>query len=53
LVVDEGEIVEQEILASITYFGNEVKVTAPRVLNRPEVAAFGLPAEANLMPIWS
>ena len=50
LVVDEGEIVEQEIVAGIAYSRDEAKITVRRVPDRPGVAAavFGPLAEANV-----
>ena len=50
LVVDEGEIVEQEVVSSIAYTRDEAKVTLVRVPDRPGVAAaiFGALAETSI-----
>jgi aspartate kinase len=50
LVVDEGEIVEQQVVSGVTYSRDEAKVTLTQVQDRPGVAArlFGPLAEANI-----
>ncbi len=50
LVVDEGEIVEQNIVSGIAYSRDEAKVTLVGVADQPGVAAtiFGSLAEANV-----
>lgn len=50
LVVDEGEIVEQEIVSGIAYSRDEAKITVRRVPDRPGVAAaiFGPLTDANV-----
>jgi aspartate kinase len=50
VVVDEGEIVEQEIVSGIAYSRDEAKVTIRRVPDRPGVAAaiFGPLSAANV-----
>jgi aspartate kinase len=50
VVVDEGEIVEQEIVTGIAYSRDEAKVTLHRVADRPGVAAaiFGPLTEAAI-----
>ena len=50
LVVDEGEIVEQEIVSGIAYSRDEAKLTIRRVPDRPGVAAaiFGPLTGANV-----
>ena len=50
LVVDEGEIVEQEVVSGIAYTRDEAKVTLVRVPDRPGVAAaiFGPLAETSI-----
>lgn len=50
LVVDEGEIVEQEVVSGIAYSKDEAKITLIRVADRPGVAAsiFGPLADANI-----
>jgi aspartate kinase len=50
LVVDEGEIVEQEIVSGIAYSRDEAKLTIRRVPDRPGVAAaiFGPLSAANV-----
>ena len=50
LVVDEGEIVEKEIVSGIAYNRDEAKITLANVADSPGVAAaiFGPLAEANI-----
>ncbi|MBK19229.1 MAG: aspartate kinase [Rhodospirillaceae bacterium] len=50
LVVDEGEIVEQEVVSGIAYSKDEAKITLVRVADQPGVAAaiFGPLSEANV-----
>ena len=50
MVVDEGEIVEQEIVSGIAYSRDEAKVTVRRVPDRPGVASaiFGPLSAANV-----
>ncbi|MEE2654514.1 MAG: aspartate kinase [Pseudomonadota bacterium] len=50
LVVDEGEIVEQEIVSGIAYSKDEAKITLVRVADNPGVAAsiFGPLSEASV-----
>ena len=50
LVVDEGEILEQEVVSGIAYTRDEAKVTLAKVADRPGVAAaiFGPLAEASV-----
>jgi len=50
MVVDEGEIVEQEIVSGIAYSRDEAKVTVRRVPDRPGIAAaiFGPLSAANV-----
>ena len=50
LVVDEGEIVEKEVVSGIAYTRDEAKVTLVRVPDRPGVAAaiFGPLAETSI-----
>ncbi len=50
LVVDEGEIVEQEVVSGIAYSRDEAKITLIRVADKPGVAAsiFGPLADANI-----
>jgi len=50
LVVDEGEIVEQEVVSGIAYSKDEAKLTLLRVADKPGVAAsiFGPLADANV-----
>ncbi|MFP5468227.1 MAG: aspartate kinase [Alphaproteobacteria bacterium] len=50
LVVDEGEIVEQEVVSGIAYSKDEAKITLLRVADKPGVAAsiFGPLADANI-----
>ena len=50
MVVDEGEIVEQEMVSGIAYTRDEAKVTVRRVPDRPGVAAaiFGPLSAANV-----
>ncbi|MBM3488068.1 MAG: aspartate kinase [Alphaproteobacteria bacterium] len=50
LVVDEGEIVEQEVVSGIAYSRDEAKITLIKVADRPGVAAaiFGPLADANV-----
>ncbi len=50
LVVDEGEIVEQEVVSGIAYTRDEAKVTLVRVPDRPGVAAaiFGPLADTSI-----
>ncbi|MGE0748576.1 MAG: ACT domain-containing protein, partial [Rhodospirillales bacterium] len=50
LVVDEGEIVEQEVVSGIAYSRDEAKITLVKVADRPGVAAaiFGPLADANI-----
>jgi aspartate kinase len=50
LVVDEGEIVEQQIVSGIAYSRDEAKITLVGVADRPGVAAtiFGPLAEADI-----
>jgi aspartate kinase len=50
LVVDEGEIVEQEVVSGIAYTRDEAKITLVRVPDRPGVAAaiFGPLAETSI-----
>ena len=50
LVVDEGEIVEQELVSGIAYSRDEAKVTLVGVMDKPGVAAhiFGPLAAANV-----
>ncbi len=50
LVVDEGEIVEQEVVSGIAYSKDEAKITLLRVADKPGVAAsiFGPLADANV-----
>jgi aspartate kinase len=50
LVVDEGEIVEQEVVTGIAYSRDEAKVTLLRVADRPGVAAaiFGPLTDASI-----
>ena len=50
LVVDEGEIVEQQVVSGVTYSRDEAKVTLTQLQDRPGVAArlFGPLAEANI-----
>ena len=50
LVTDEGEIVEHEVVSSVTYSRDAAKLTLVRVADRPGVAAaiFGPLAEANI-----
>ncbi len=49
-VVDEGEIVEQEVVSGIAYTRDEAKITLVRVPDRPGVAAaiFGPLAETSI-----
>jgi aspartate kinase len=39
LLVDEGEIVEQQVVSGIAYSRNEAKITVQKVADRPGVAA--------------
>lgn len=50
LIVDEGEIVEQEMVSGIAYSRDEAKITLTHVADRPGIAAaiFGPLAEANI-----
>jgi aspartate kinase len=50
LVVDEGEILEQEVVSGIAYTRDEAKVTLAKVADRPGVAAaiFGPLADASV-----
>jgi aspartate kinase len=50
LVVDEGEIVEKEIVSGIAYNRDEAKITLSNVADKPGIAAaiFGPLAEANI-----
>src|SRR5690348_13561894 len=50
LVVDEGEILEQEVISGIAYTRDEAKVTLAKVADRPGVAAaiFGPLADASV-----
>ena len=50
LVVDEGEIVEQEVVSGIAYSKDEAKITLLRIADKPGVAAsiFGPLADANV-----
>ena len=50
LVVDEGEIMEQELVSGIAYSRDEAKITLVRVLDEPGIAAliFGPLAAANV-----
>jgi aspartate kinase len=50
MVVDEGEIVEQEIVSGIAYSRDEAKVTVRRVPDRPGIASaiFGPLSAANV-----
>ena len=50
MVVDEGEIVEKEIVSGIAYNRDEAKITLSNVADSPGVAAaiFGPLAEANI-----
>ena len=50
LVVDEDEIVEHELVSSVTYSRDEAKITLLRVADRPGIAAsiFGPLAEASI-----
>jgi aspartate kinase len=50
LVVDEGEILEQELVSGIAYTRDEAKVTLAKVADRPGVAAaiFGPLADASV-----
>jgi aspartate kinase len=50
LVVDEGEIVEQQVVSGVTYSRDEAKVTLTQLQDRPGVAArlFGPLADANI-----
>jgi aspartate kinase len=50
MVVDEGEIVEKEIVSGIAYNRDEAKITLANVADSPGVAAaiFGPLAEANI-----
>ncbi len=50
LVVDEGEIVEQEVVSGIAYTRDEAQITLVRVPDRPGVAAaiFGPLAETSI-----
>jgi aspartate kinase len=50
LVVDEGEIVEQEVVSGIAYTRDEAKITLAKVADRPGVAAaiFGPLADASV-----
>ncbi|MGH6720302.1 MAG: aspartate kinase [Alphaproteobacteria bacterium] len=50
MVVDEGEIVEQQVVSGIAYSRDEAKVTVVKVADRPGVAArlFGPLAEAGI-----
>ncbi len=50
LVIDEGEIVEQEVVSGIAYSKDEAKITLLRVADKPGVAAsiFGPLADANV-----
>jgi aspartate kinase len=50
LVVDEGEIVETQIVSGIAYSRDEARITVQQVEDRPGVAAaiFGPLAEANI-----
>jgi aspartate kinase len=50
LVVSEDEILEQELVSSVTYSRDEAKITLVRVADRPGVAAgiFGPLADANI-----
>jgi aspartate kinase len=50
LVVDEGEIVEQELVSGIAYSRDEAKITLTHVPDRPGVAAtiFGPLADAHI-----
>ena len=49
-VVDEGDIVEKEIVSGIAYSRDEAKITLQRIADRPGVAAglFGPLADANI-----
>ena len=50
LVVDEGEIVEQEIVSGIAYNRDEAKITLNSVADKPGIAAaiFGPLADSNI-----
>jgi aspartate kinase len=50
LVVDEGEILEQEVVSGIAYTRDEAKITLAKVADRPGVAAaiFGPLADASV-----
>ncbi|MGB0574973.1 MAG: aspartate kinase [Alphaproteobacteria bacterium] len=50
LVVDEGEIVEQEVVSGIAYSKDEAKITLVRVADQPGVAAaiFGPLSDASV-----
>lgn len=50
LVVDEGDIMEKEIVSGIAYSRDEAKITLQRLADRPGVAAslFGPLADANI-----
>jgi aspartate kinase len=50
LVVDEGEIVEKQVVNSIAYSRDEAKITLAKVADRPGVAAaiFGPLADASI-----
>ena len=49
-VVDEGDIVEKELVSGIAYSRDEAKITLQRIADRPGVAAslFGPLADANI-----
>jgi aspartate kinase len=50
MVVDEGEILEQEVVSGIAYTRDEAKITLAKVADRPGVAAaiFGPLADASV-----
>jgi aspartate kinase len=49
-VVDEGDILEKELVSGIAYSRDEAKITLQRIADRPGVAAglFGPLADANI-----
>ena len=49
-IVDEGELIEKEIVSGVSYSKNEAKVTISGILDKPGISAkiFGLMTENNI-----
>ena len=52
-IVDEGELIEKEIVSGVSYSKNEAKVTISGILDKPGISAkiFGLMTENNILSL--